>query len=263
MPVAVDRLDPEPVGQQPDPAVLGQGGHRRRNRAVAVTQLVEYVRQVRLGTSGGDPAIHHQPLVHVRNVQLVDLQIEVQVDRRAHLVLDLLPLQLPHGLFEQLHIEVEPDRLDVPALFPSEQVAGAADFEVERRNPETAAQVAELPNRGEPLTGHRRECRLRRHQQVRVRASVGPSHPTPQLVELREPEPFGVVHDDGVRVRDIEPVLDDRGGEQHVILVLHEVDHTPFQRPFLHLTVCHPQPYLRQQPGEKIAHRVDGRHTAM
>ena len=74
---------------------------------------------------------------------------------RAHLVFDLLPLQLPHGLVEQLHIEVEPDRFDVPALFPSEQVARAANLEVERRDPEPAAQVAELPNRGEPLTGHR------------------------------------------------------------------------------------------------------------
>ena len=109
MPVAVDHVDPEPVGQQPDPAVLGQRSNRWRNRTIAVAQLVEHVRQVRLRTGSGDPAIHHQPLVHVRNVALVDLQIDAQVDRRPHLVLDLLPLQLPHGLFEQLHIEVEPD----------------------------------------------------------------------------------------------------------------------------------------------------------
>ena len=45
---------------------------------------------------------------------------------------------------------VEADGFDVAALLAAEQVAGAADLEVERGDAEAAAEVAELANRGQP-----------------------------------------------------------------------------------------------------------------
>ena len=127
------------------------------------------------------------------------------------LVLDLLALELADGLLEQLHVQVEADRLDVPALLAAEQVAGAADLEVERGDAEAAAEVAELA--GSPPAASARSGDsdvLGRNQQVGVRAAVGAAHAAAQLVELRQPVPVGAVDDDRVHVRDVEPVLDDR-----------------------------------------------------
>ena len=92
-----------------------------------------------------------------------------QVDGRAHVVFEFLALQLADRLLEQLHVHLEADGLDVPALLAAEQVAGAADLEIERRHAESAAEVAELLDRGEPLLRNRRQVVFRRNQQVRVR----------------------------------------------------------------------------------------------
>jgi hypothetical protein len=48
------------------------------------------------------------------------------------------------------------------------------------------------------------------------------THAPAQLIQLRKPVPVGSIDDDGVRVRDVEPVLDNRRREQDVELPLNE-----------------------------------------
>ena len=91
-----------------------------------------------------------------------------QVDRRAHIVFEIFALELADGFFEQLHVHLEADGVDVTALLAAEEVAGAANLEVERGHAEAAAQIAELLDRREPLARDRRQRFLRRNQQVGV-----------------------------------------------------------------------------------------------
>ena len=154
-------FDPEPVRHDANPAVVGQVQDRRRQRAVAVANLADDAIELAVRPRRRNAAIDGQPLVHVGDVLVVDLQIDAQVNRRADIVLDLLALQLAHGFFEQLRIHLEADGLHVAALFAAEQIAGAADFEVERGDTESAAEIAELLDCGEPLLGHRRQASLR------------------------------------------------------------------------------------------------------
>ena len=98
------------------------------------------------------------------------------------IVLELFALQLANGLLEELHDISNPSDLDVAALLAAEQVAGAADLEVERGDAEPAAQIAELLDRGEPLLGHRRQVVLRRNQQVGVRGPIRPADAAAQLI---------------------------------------------------------------------------------
>ena len=181
----------------------------------------------------------------------------MQVHRRARLVLDLLALQLADGLLEQLHVHLEADRLDVAALLAAEQVARAANLEVERRHAEPAAEVGELADGREPLPRHRRQRVARRDQQVRVGRPVGPPDAPAQLVELRQAVAVGAVDDDRVDVRDVEAVLDDRRGEQHVELARDEVDHRPLELVLAHLAVADDDPRLGHEPREQVADRVD------
>ena len=74
-----------------------------------------------------------------------------ELDRRA---LDaLLAFEPADRFFEHGGVHLEADGVDVAALLAAEQVAGAADFEVERGDPEAGAEVAELLDRGEAAAG--------------------------------------------------------------------------------------------------------------
>ena len=74
--------------------------------------------------------IQHQSLIRIGDVLVVDLEVDAQVHRRAALVVKILPLQFADRVFQQLHIELEAYGLDLPALLPAEQVAGATDLEI-------------------------------------------------------------------------------------------------------------------------------------
>ena len=108
-----------------------------------------------------------------------------QVDRRAHVVFEILALQLADRLFEQLHVHLEADRVDVTALLAAEQVAGAANLEVERGHAEAAAQIAELLDRRQPLARHRRQRLFRRNQQIGVGRPIAAADAAAQLIQLR------------------------------------------------------------------------------
>ncbi len=113
--------------------MAGGGPYRSRSSSRIASQLG-------LRSHRRHAAVDGQALVHVGDVGLVDPQVDAQVDRRADVVLDLLALQLLDRLLEELHVHVEADGFDVAALLAAEEVAGAADLEVQRRDAEAAAQ---------------------------------------------------------------------------------------------------------------------------
>ena len=56
-------------------------------------------------------------------------------------------------------VQLEADGLDVAVLLAAQQVAGAAQFQIERGNLEARAQVAELLQRGQALVARARSAR--------------------------------------------------------------------------------------------------------
>ena len=83
----------------------------------------------------------------------------------------------------------------------------------------------------------RRHRAARRDEEVGVGALPAAADAAADLVELRQAEVVGAVHDDGVGGGDVEPALDDRGGEQHVELARDEAAH--------HLLELAPRPSAR------------------
>ena len=65
------------------------------------------------------------------------------------------------------------------------------------------------------------------HQRVRLHR--GAPDAAAQLVQLREAEELRVLHDDRVDVGNVDPVLHDCGGHQHVRLAEREVDDPPLE----------------------------------
>ena len=148
------------------------------------------------------------------------------------------PLSFLHLFFQHGGVELESDGLDVAGLLAAEHVARAAQLEVERGDLEAGAEVGELLERGQASARDLGQLGRGRDEEVSVGAAIAAAHAAAELVELRQSVAIGAVDEDGVGQRDVEAVLDDGGGDQHVVLVVHEGEHDALQLGFGELAVA-------------------------
>ena len=123
---------------------------------------------------------------------------------------------------------------------------------------DAAAQVAEL------LQGLQAAARVvgqeaeRRREEVAEGLAVRASHAAAHLVQVAEAEVVRGVDDDGVRVRDVDAVLHDGGGEQHVVVVVDEVRDDFLQLRGRHLPVAHGHAGVRDVPCQQLPQVLEG-----
>src|SRR5690606_9226537 len=158
--------------------------------------------------------------------------------RERILDVGLAPLaQGLHGAGQELVVEREADRLNLAALTLAEQLAGAADLEVVRREGEARAELPERLDGLEPLRGIRRQRARGRRDHVRIGLMMRAADAAAQLMQLRQTEPVRAVDDDRVRGRDVDAALDDRRADEHVDLAVIEREHDFLERALRHLPV--------------------------
>ena len=146
-------------------------------------------------------------------------------------------LQAHHRLFQHLLIKLVADFLDVAGLLLAQEIAGAADVEIVRGELEAGAERVERLQHLEAALGLRRDLPLGRQRQQRVGAQLGAADAAAQLIDLRQAEHVGAVHDQRVGGRDVEAGFDDRGREQHVELAVVERRHHVLEHGRRHLAV--------------------------
>ena len=144
-------------------------------------------------------------------------------------------------------VHVEPDRVDVAVLLAAQQVAGAAQFQIERGDLEPRAQVAEFLERRQAFAGDLGQLGIRRHEQIGIRAAVGAAHPAAKLVQLGQAVALGVFDDHGIGQRNIEPIFYNCRADEDIELVTHESEHRLFQFGFAHLAVADADSRRRDQ----------------
>ena len=142
-------------------------------------------------------------------------------------------------------------------LLAAEQVPRAADLEVAHRDLEPRPEVGELADRLQPLVGLLGEARVVRVEQIRVRPLTAAADAAAQLVQLGEPEPVGAIDDERVDVRDVEPALDDRRADEHVVVALPEVEHDALEPSLVHLAVRDPDARLGHELAEVLGDELD------
>ncbi len=96
---------------------------------------------------------------------------------------------------------------------------------------------------------------FRGNQEIGVGAAVRAAHAPAKLVEVGQAEAVGVVDDHGVGAWDVQAVFDERGGHQHVVFTLHELQHDALEFLLAHLAVRHADARGGHQPLEE---RGDG-----
>ena len=119
-----------------------------------------------LGTAVRDALVVHEPHVHVGHVVLGDQRREADLDlgpmRERVLEVGLVArAQGRDGAPQELVVEREADGLDLAALPFAEQLAGAANLEVVRRQREARAELLERLDGLEALRRRRASSALR------------------------------------------------------------------------------------------------------
>ncbi|OQC70309.1 MAG: hypothetical protein BWX47_00468 [candidate division Hyd24-12 bacterium ADurb.Bin004] len=90
--------------------------------------------------------------------------------------------------------------------------------------------------------------------EIAVGPLIAPAHPAPELVQVRHAEGVGVVDEDRVDAGQVEARLDDGGGEEYVVLALHEGRHHVLELFRLHLTMCRNNPRVAEETGQLDPH---------
>ena len=150
----------------------------------------------------------------------------------------LIP-QLHHCLVENFLVCLVSQVADESALLCTEQVSGTADVQVLHGDVDAAAQFAEVLEGLQSAACVRRQGGQWWRKQVAECLSVAASHTSTHLVEVAESEVMCRVDDDGVGVGNVDAVFHDGRREQHVVVVVREVEHYLLQLLGLHLSVAH------------------------
>ena len=161
-------------------------------------------------------------------------------------------------------IKFEADFLDVTGLLVAQEVAGTTDVEVVCRDLEAGAQRIERLQNFKPPFGLRGDRLLRRQREQRIGAQLRAPDPAAQLIELRQAEHVGAMHDQGIGGRNIETGFDDGRRQQHVVFAVVEGRHDVVQYGRRHLAVSYAEPDFRNvlveeilDPGEILDPRRD------
>src|SRR6476661_685306 len=245
------------------PGHLDEVAHRLRRCAVAVDQ-----RGLDLGEGGlvddtGELLVGLEPQTLARDVVVrqvgVDGQLDLDLGRRALAV----AAEVGHRLAHEAHIEVEADPCDVAGLLTAEQVAGAADLEVLHRDLDAGPEVGVAGNRLQAVVrrlGHRL---LGRVEEVAVGPLPPTADPPAELVQLAQAEDVGPLHDQGVGVGDVQARLDDRGADEHVELLVPEVEDDLLQLVLTHLAVGRRDARLGDQLADAGGGPLDRAHLVV
>ena len=128
------------------------------------------------------------------------------------------------------------------------------------RQVETGAQVFHHLDGFQALGGVFRDGLFVGNQQVGVGLVVRAAHTSTQLVQLRQTEFVGPVHDDGVGGGHVDAGFDDGGAQQYVEALLVKIAHDAFQLALGHLAMRHFDARLGHQFGQHLAAVLDGAH---
>ena len=160
------------------------------------------------------------------------------MDLRRH----FFALQFADSLFQETHVGIEADGVDVAMLLAPQQIPGAAKLQIQRGDLEAGSQVAELLQRRQALARDFAELGIGRHQQVGVSAAVGAAHAAAKLIQFRKALPFRIFDNNGICKGNVQAVFYYGSTYQNIELMPHEPQHGLLQFGLAHLAVAHANP---------------------
>ena len=143
---------------------------------------------------------------------------------------------------------------DEATLFGAEDIAGTAYVEVAHGDVEAAADGGELLDGTQAALGVVGQGEVGGDEQVAESLAVRASHAAAHLVQVAEAKLLRVVDDHRVGVGDVQAVLHDAGGHQHVDVALQEAHQRLLGLLAVHAAVGHRHPCVGHQTLHQARH---------
>ena len=147
VPLPFNHRNPEPFANRFESGILQEVHHRGRKRPKSVFELFCHVRFFLIGLDGRYSFVGPQAQILARNIILRDSHVESQAQRRAQLWRGRFALKLRDGALQHLRINIESHGFDVAVLLPAQHIACATQLQIQRGNPESRSEFAELFHR--------------------------------------------------------------------------------------------------------------------
>ena len=157
-------------------------------------------------------------------------------------------------------------------LLRSQQIAGAADFQVAHGNFEARAQFRKVADGLESFGRHFAQDLILFVDKVGIGQARRPTDPSPHLIQLGEAKVFRPLDDNRIGHGHVEAVFDNGRAQENIAAAFVEVHHGIFQGLFAHASVTHADFDTRHkaaqarsnggQAGNAIVHVIDAAAAA-
>ncbi len=142
-----------------------------------------------------------------------------------------------------------------PRLLGTEKIAGATQLEILECDLIAGPELRMVfQNREAPIGIFVDRIR---HQQIAARPAVRAADPAAQLIQLRQAEGVGAVHEHRVGVRNVEPRLHDHRRDEDVDLAVDELPHHLLELSLAHLPVSDADASARHDMADVLRHSID------
>src|SRR5438067_5734942 len=209
-----------------------------------------------VGEKGGDAGVAVNKLGFVSGDE-IEPQLYFEAPAR------FLSFNLGDGLLEQLAIEIETYRHNVPTLGGAENTAGAADLQIAHGHAKTGAERAVLFDGVDSFACGAHHHELARQQKISVGFVLGTSNPPTQLIQIGQAETIRPINDNGVGIWNVQAAFDDGGADQHIDVSHDKAMHHRFQFIGIHLAVAKLNARIQTEFSDAIAHFLDRLHAIM
>ena len=130
----------------------------------------------------------------------------------------LLSFELTDSFLQQPVIQVKPYSSHVPMLFCSQDIPCTPNLQVTHGQFKTRPEFGKLLQCSKSLFRLFGQHLIPRKGEIGVGQAVGTADPTAQLVELGQPKPVSILHNQCIDIRKIQPALNDGGADQTIEL---------------------------------------------
>ena len=243
--------DPGALAHRLDAHHQKQRVHFRRELAEAVDQLGREAFELHLRREPRKAAVETEAHIEIGHVLLGDQHRDPEVDLGRPLAVEIgEPLALARAdardrLLQHLLIKLVAHLAHLARLLLAEDVARTPDIEILAGQREARAEAVERAQDPQALFGRGRERHARLGGEIGIGAGFRAPHAAADLVELGEAEHVGAVDDHGVGGGDVEPALDDGGGQQHIVFAVVKGVHALIELARSHLRMGHHEGNLR------------------
>src|SRR5690606_5966316 len=162
-------------------------------------------------------------------------------------LLKLILTQFFDCFIQDFLIHLKTDVGNESALFGTEHISCTPDIQIFHSNIKPGSQVAELYQGFQTLTGFCCKIMSSRSNEITETFLIRTTYTSAQLVQITQSEGLGIINDNRIAIRNVNPRFDNRGGKKNIVFAFNKAHHDLFELLSVHLSMSYRNPGSRNK----------------